>query len=107
MLRSYSVIVTGASMPRFFFHLTSRVSRIPDDDGKEFSNLNDAYEHARKLVGKIMLYVGADDESEWKVVISNDIKDAQIIVPFPSSIENWSWQSTDGRAAPRPTKSGP
>jgi hypothetical protein len=69
-------------MLRFYFHLASRNSRIPDDTGKELSTLNDAYNHARKLIAKIKFYVGEDDASEWNVIISNDIDDAQIIVPF-------------------------
>ena len=93
-------------MPRFYFHLTSRASRIPDDTGKELGNFIDAYAHARKLVGKILLYAGADKASEWKVEISNDINDAKIIVPFPRSVEDWSWQSPRERTVARPTKSG-
>ena len=69
-------------MPRFYFHLTSRNSRIPDDIGKKLSTSNDAYNHARKLIAKIQFYVGEDDASEWNVVISNDVDDAKIIVPF-------------------------
>ena len=93
-------------MPRFYFHLTSRASRIPDDAGKELSNTIDAYAHARKLVGKILLYVGRDEASEWRVEISNDTNGAKIIVPFPRSIEDWSWRSSHERTVARPTKTG-
>jgi RNAse (barnase) inhibitor barstar len=41
-------------MPRFYFHLKSKQSRIPDDKGKNLDTLNDAYEHGRKLVDKIL-----------------------------------------------------
>ncbi len=79
------VIVVEDLMPRFYFHLTSKNSQIPDDSGKELATANDAYEHARKLIYKILIHVGYDDANAWKVVISNDEHDAQIIVPFPVS----------------------
>ncbi len=72
-------------MPRLYFHLRSKQHHIPDDSGKELDNLNDAYEHARKLIDKILSHVGQDDEDSWKVVISNDQHDAQMIVPFAVS----------------------
>jgi hypothetical protein len=80
-----AAVVVEELMPRFYFHLTSKESRIPDDSGNEFDTLNDAYEHARKLIDKILFYAGFDDANEWKVIISNDQNDAQIIVPFPVS----------------------
>jgi len=72
-------------MPKFYFHLRSKQHHIPDDSGKELDNLNDAYAHARKLIDKILSHVGQDDEDLWKVVISNDEHDAQMIVPFAVS----------------------
>jgi hypothetical protein len=45
-------------MPRFYFNLSSKDAHIPDDSGKELATLNDAYEHARKLIHKIVLHVG-------------------------------------------------
>ena len=69
-------------MPRFYFHLMSKESRIPDDRGKNFDTLNDAYEHGRKLIDKILFHVGHDDALEWKVIVSNDEDDAQLIIPF-------------------------
>ena len=72
-------------MPRFYFHLTSKDSHIPDDTGKELNSLNDAYEHAWALIYKILFHVGNDDAKAWKVVILNEEHDAQIIVPFPTS----------------------
>jgi hypothetical protein len=71
-------------MPRFYFHVTSKDSHTPDDVGKELDSLNDAYEHAWALIYKILFHVG-DDAKAWKVVISNEEHDAQIIVPFPAS----------------------
>lgn len=73
------------SMPRFFFHLTSVNRNITDDTGKELDTLNDAYNHARKLIGKILLYAGSDEVNSWRVVICSDKHDAQIVVPFPVS----------------------
>src|SRR5262249_17737933 len=73
------------SMPRFFFHLTSVNRNITDDTGKELGTLNDAYNYARKLIDKILLYVGSDDVNSWKVVIFSDNHNAQIVVPFPVS----------------------
>jgi hypothetical protein len=70
-------------MPHFYFDLTSRDKHIPDSAGKELASLNDAYAHARRLIDKILFHVGGDDVAVWKVVISNDEHDAQMIVPFP------------------------
>jgi hypothetical protein len=72
-------------MPRFYFNLVSRDNHIPDNAGKELATLNDACAHARVLIDKILFHVGHDDAAEWKVVISNDDHDAQMIVPFPVS----------------------
>jgi len=72
-------------MPRFYFRLTSKENDIPDDSGKELDYLNDAYAHARQLIDKILFHVGPDDADLWKVVISNDEHDAQMIVPFAVS----------------------
>jgi hypothetical protein len=72
-------------MPRFYFDLVSRGNHIPDEAGKELASLNDAYAHARSLIDKILFHVGHDEAAAWKVVISNDEHDAQMIVPFPVS----------------------
>jgi len=72
-------------MSRFYFHLTSKQHNIPDDSGKELDTLTDAYEHARALIDKIVSHVGHDDADIWKVVISNNEDDAQMIVPFAVS----------------------
>ena len=63
----------------------SKENRIPDDRGKSFETLNDAYEHGRKLIDKILLHVGYDDAEEWKVIVSTDEDDAQLIIPFTVS----------------------
>jgi hypothetical protein len=85
-MRIACVIVAEELMPRFYFHLTSKDGHIPDDAGKELDSLNDAYEHAWTLIYKILFHVGNDDAKAWKVVISNEEHDAQIIVPFPCII---------------------
>lgn len=72
-------------MPRFFFHLTSANRNIVDDTGKELDTLNDAYDHARTLIDKILLHAGSDDVNSWKVVIFSDQHNAQIVIPFPVS----------------------
>jgi hypothetical protein len=72
-------------MPCFYFHLTSKENNIPDDRGKELDTLTDAYEHARALIDKIVSHVGHDDTDVWKVVISNNEDDVQMIVPFAVS----------------------
>jgi hypothetical protein len=72
-------------MTRFYFHLTSKQDNIPDDSGKELDTLIAAYDHARVLIDKILFHVGYDDADLWKVVISNDDDDAQMIVPFAVS----------------------
>jgi Domain of unknown function (DUF6894) len=70
-------------MSRFYFHLSSSTSRIPDETGKELGELHAAYEHGRKLIKQIIYHVGSDDSEEWKVVVSNEIGDALLIIPFP------------------------
>jgi len=72
-------------MPRFYFNLASKNAAIPDDSGKELATLNDAYEHARKLIHKILFHVGDGDAEAWKVIILNDAHNAQMIVPFAVS----------------------
>ena len=72
-------------MPQFYFHLISSETRIADDVGKNFNNLNDAHEHGRKLIDKILLHVGYDDADEWKVIVSNDEDNVQLIIPFTVS----------------------
>jgi Domain of unknown function (DUF6894) len=74
-------------MPRFYFHLKSKQSRIPDEKGKDFDTLNEAYEHGRKLVDKILHHVGYDDANEWKVIVLNDEDDAQLVIPFSVSYQ--------------------
>lgn len=59
-------------MPRFYFNLASKDAHIPDEIGKELATLNDAHEHARKLIHNIMLHVGHDDAEAWKVPFSNE-----------------------------------
>ena len=72
-------------MPRFYFHLVSVDRQITDDHGKELSTLNDAYEHARKLIDKILCHLGPDHGKAWKVVALSEKFNVQIIVPFPAS----------------------
>jgi hypothetical protein len=72
-------------MPRFYFDLKSNDVHITDDGGKDLDNLNDAYDYAQKLIEKILFHVGCNDADTWKVVISNNEYDAQMIVPFAVS----------------------
>ena len=74
-------------MPRFYFHLKSKQSRIPDEKGKDFDTLNEAYEHGRKLVDNILHHVGYDDANERKVIVLNDEDDAQLVIPFSVSYQ--------------------
>ncbi len=73
-------------MPRFYFNLRSKDSRIPDDRGKELSSLNDAYDHARKLIEKIWFYTGHEDPAEeWSIIISTDESNLSLVVPISFS----------------------
>jgi hypothetical protein len=72
-------------MPRFYFHLSWSETRIADDIGKKCHSLHDAHEHGRKLIDKILLHVGYDGAEEWKVIVSNDEDDTQLIIPFTVS----------------------
>jgi hypothetical protein len=83
--KSWQVPVTESLMPRFYFNLASKDAHIPDDNGKELDTMNDAYEHARKIVDKILFHVGHEDAEAWKVIVLNDDHDAQMIVPFAVS----------------------
>jgi hypothetical protein len=74
-------------MPRFYFNLDSKDAHISDNSGRELDTLHDAHIHARTLIEKILFRVGDEDAEEWKVVISNDTGDAQMIVPFSVSNE--------------------
>jgi hypothetical protein len=78
------VIAVEVVMPRFYFHLVSVDRQITDDHGKEFSTLNDAYDHAQKLIDKILCHLGSDDGKAWRVVASSEKHNVQIIVPFPA-----------------------
>jgi hypothetical protein len=85
-----NVPVTEIFMPRFYFNLASKDASIPDESGKELDTLNDAYEHARKLIHKILFHVGHEDAEAWKVIVLNDDHDAQMIVPFSVSHAFWA-----------------
>ncbi len=74
-------------MPRFYFNLCCNSSRIPDDTGKELGDLHAAYEHGRKLIGQILYHVGNDDSADWKLLISNENRDALLIIPFPKAAD--------------------
>jgi hypothetical protein len=69
-------------MPRFYFDLSSNDVSINDDRGKDFESLNGAYDYAQKLIGKILFHVGEDDADTWKIVISNDEDNTQMIIPL-------------------------
>ena len=69
-------------MPRFYFDLASKDEHMTDAGGKDLDTLNDAYDYARKLIDKILFHVGDSDADTWKVIISNDEHDAQMIIPF-------------------------
>jgi hypothetical protein len=84
-MRMPRLIALEDLMPRFYFHLTSKDEHITDDGGKDLGTLNDAYDYARLLIDKILFHIGYDDADTWKVIISNDEHDAQMIVPFAVS----------------------
>jgi hypothetical protein len=81
MLWSLSLNSVERKMPRFRFSLKSKDSHIPDDGGKELASLNDAYDHARKLIEKIWLHTGHEDLEEWSIIISNEELNVALIVP--------------------------
>ncbi len=84
-MRMPRLIALEDLMPRFYFDLTSKDGRIPDDGGKDLDTLNDAYNYARTLIDKILFHIGYDDVDTWKVIISNDEHDAQMIIPLAVS----------------------
>jgi hypothetical protein len=48
--------------------------QISEDHGKELGTLDDAYDHAQKLIGKILRHVGSADGKAWKVVVLSEKK---------------------------------
>jgi hypothetical protein len=87
LLNKHTILaVTGDFlMPRFYFDLESKDACITDENGKQLDTLHDAYEHARKLIHKIVFHVGYDDADAWTMIILNDQHDAQMILPFSVS----------------------
>ena len=69
-------------MPRFYFDLASNDEHMIDAGGKDLGTLNDAYDYALKLIDKILFHVGDNDADTWKVIISNDEHDAQMIALY-------------------------
>ncbi len=47
----------------------SSMNAIRNDSGKELATLNGAYEHARKLIHKILFRVGHEDAEAWTVIV--------------------------------------
>jgi hypothetical protein len=84
-MRMPRLIALEDLMPRFYFDLASKDEHIADHGGRDLDTLNDAYDCAIKLIDKILFHVGYDDADTWKVIISNDEHDAQMIVPFAVS----------------------
>ena len=79
------MVVVEVVVPRFYFHLVSVDRQITDDQGKELNTLNDAYDHARKLIDKILCHLGSEDGKAWKVVALSEKYNVEIIIPFPPS----------------------
>jgi hypothetical protein len=72
-------------MPKFFFHLLSRDIRIMDDSGKELSGLAAAHLHARQLMFKIQMYLGADDdEPGWLIRVCSAESSTELLELFPT-----------------------
>ena len=72
-------------MPRFYFHLKSKQTRIPDDKAKNLDTLNEAYEHGRKLVDKILQHVGYDERTSGKLLSLTTKTMLQLVIPFSVS----------------------
>ena len=75
--------VTGVQMPRYFFHLQSENTLVPDTNGKEFQCVQEAHFHAQLIVRKAVPYLAADD-GQWSLRIKSTSSDPEIIVLFPS-----------------------
>lgn len=68
-------------MPRFFFHLQSGKTFVPDEKGHELSGALDAYFHARKLIREAQPYLSEDD-GHWIIRVRTET-DGELIVLFP------------------------
>ena len=75
--------VTEVQVPRYFFHLQSETTVVPDTNGKEFQCVQEAHFHAQVIVRKAAPYLAADD-GRWAVRIQSTSNDPEIIVLFPS-----------------------
>jgi hypothetical protein len=79
------VPVTEVQVPKYFFHLQSESTVVPDTKGKEFQCVQDAHFHAQVIVRKAVPYLAADD-GRWAVRIQSTSNDPEIIVLFPSHV---------------------
>lgn len=51
-------------MPRYFFHLRGPDTYVPDPDGEEFANADDAWEAAQRTAQTLMR-TEVDTDAEW------------------------------------------
>jgi hypothetical protein len=51
-------------MPRYFFHLRGLETHVPDPDGADFANADDAWEAARRTAQTLMR-TEVETEAEW------------------------------------------
>ena len=49
--------------------------------------LYEAYGRGQKLVDRILQHVRCHDANEWKVIVSNDEDDAQLVIRFTVSYQ--------------------
>ena len=69
-MQDYPLHKGGESkMARYFFHIASEHSLMPDHQGRECSCAEDAFFHARRMIDEAARYLDEDD-GRWVVRVS-------------------------------------
>lgn len=78
-----SLAATGVRMPRFFFHMKSGRTELSDEKGREFSDLDEAHDHALYLIHRAMTYLSEGDTDGWMINIETAVGTMPLTVLFP------------------------
>jgi len=70
-----------SKMARYFFHIASEHSVMPDHQGRECSCAEDAFFHARRMIDEAARYLDEDD-GRWVVRVRTAADSFKLDVPF-------------------------
>jgi hypothetical protein len=74
-------------VPRYFFHMKSKDTRIADHNGKELTCIQAAHMHAQQLIRKTVLYLQPNDSPEgWSIDICDAEGSSELVVLFPPRV---------------------